>query len=115
MRYITFDEFTQMGGQLPLDQFNRFSARAECELNNVTFGRLKNTDIVIEEVKACMFELITYLSSVSQNGSAEAVASFSNDGYSVSYAEQKTAAQQTNDIIYTYLADTGLLYCGVDY
>lgn len=113
MKYLNYDEYTEMGGSLSSEEFNRFALRAECEINNATFGRLKSVDIVISEVKYCMFELITYFSSTAKGGSSLAVASFNNDGYSVSYAEQKTSVQHINDIIYTYLADTGLLYCGV--
>lgn len=114
MKYLTFDEYISMGGALAETEFNRFEFRAERLIDNNTQGRLKNADTVPEAVKRCMLELVTYLSKTAENGDNSAVASFSNDGYSVTYAEQKTAAQQTYDIIYDYLADTDLMYCGVN-
>lgn len=114
MQYLSYDEYVAMGGKLSQAEFNRYRLRAQCEMDNVTFGRLKNVVTASEKVKGCMFELITYLSNTAKEGSALAVSSFGNDGYSVSYAEQNTAAQQISDIIYTYLADTDLLYCGVE-
>lgn len=114
MKYLTFDDYISMGGTLTDTEFNRFEFRAEQLIGNETQGRLKNADEIPETVKRCMFELVTYLSKSAQNGDNSAVASFSNDGYSVTYAEQKTAAQQIRDIIYDYLADTDLMYCGVD-
>lgn len=114
MKYLTFDDYISMGGTLADTEFNRFEIRAECEINNATQGRLKTADKIPETVKACMYELILHLSNTTKNGNSSAVSGFSNDGYSVTYAEQRTSAQQIYDIIYTYLADTDLLYCGVD-
>lgn len=112
--YLTYTEYTNFGGQLSDALFNRFSFRAESEINNATQGRLKSISKFPESVKKCEFELVEYLSKVAKDGSASAISSFGNDGYSVSYTDKKTAQQQIYDIIYTYLADTGLIYCGVD-
>lgn len=114
MKYLTFDDYISMGGTLTDIEFNRFEFRAERLIDNLTQGRLKNADTISETVKRCMFELVTYLSKTAQNGNSSAVSGFSNDGYSVTYAEQKTATQQIHDIIYDYLADTDLMYCGVE-
>lgn len=113
MQYLTFDDYISMGGALAETEFNRFEFRAERIIDNNTQGRLKNVDTIPEVVGKCMYELTTYLSNTAKNGDNSAVSSFSNDGYSVTYSEQKTAAQQIYDIIYDYLADTDLLYCGV--
>ena len=112
--YLTYEEYKAYGGTLSNTEFDRFSFRAECEINNATLDRCKNLEEIPEEVKRCEFELIAYLSKNTQNGSASAVASFSNDGYSVSYTDQKTAENQIHDIIYTYLVNTDLMYCEVD-
>lgn len=115
MKYLTFDDYISMGGTLTETEFNRFEFRAERLIDNVTQGRLKNTDTISETVKRCMFEVVTYLSNNAKNGDISSVASFSNDGYSVSYAKQKNAAEQIHGIIYDYLADTDLMYCGVEF
>lgn len=114
MQYLTFDDYSSMGGTLTNMEFNRFEFRSERLIDNLTQERLKNADVIPLVVKRCMFELVTYLSKAAQNGDISAVSSFSNDGYSVTYAEQKSAAHQIYDIIYDYLADTDLMYCGVN-
>lgn len=111
--YLTYDEYKAYGGNLSNTEFDRFSFRAECEINNATFDRCKNLTEIPEEVKRCEYELIEYISKNTQNGSVSSVASFSNDGYSVSYANPKDAEKQIQDIIYTYLVNTDLMYCGV--
>lgn len=114
--YLTYTEYTQFSGTLSEAEFNRFCFRAECEINNATFGRCKQLadNDIPEAVKRCMFELIEYLSENTNNGAVSNVQSFSNDGYSVAYVEKKTAQAQIYDIIYTYLSCTGLMYCGTD-
>lgn len=112
--YLTYDEYKALGGTLSNAEFDRFCFRAACEIDNATLSRCKTLSEIPETVKRCVYELILYISKNSNNGSVNSVSSFSNDGYSVSYAEQKTAEKQIYDIIYTYLADTGLLYCGVE-
>lgn len=114
MKYLTYEDFTSMGGTLAESEFDRFEFRAEKLIDNETFGRIKELIAMPEEVSRCTFELVTYLSNVSKGGDTSAVASFGNDGYSVSYVEKKTADRQIYDIIYTYLSDTGLMYCGTD-
>lgn len=113
--YLTYDEYKAYGGTLSESDFDRFSFRASSEINNATFGRCKLLAEIPESVKRCEFELIGYISKNTNNGAVSGVASFSNDGYSVTYADKKTAQAQISDIIYTYLADddNDLLYCGV--
>ena len=112
--YLDYEKFKEYGGILLNTDFDRFSFRAGKEIDNATFGRCKTLTETPEEVKRCEYELILFFSKNVQNGSVSSVASFSNDGYSVNYANPKTSEEQIYDIIYTYLSDTGLMYCGVD-
>ena len=112
--YLSYDEYKNYGGKLNNTDFNRFSFRAEREVDNATLNRCKEMEKIPEEVKRCVVELVDYISKNAQNGSISLVSGFSNDGYSVSFANNKTAEQQIYDIIYTYLASTGLMYCGVN-
>lgn len=112
--YLDYEKYKAYGGNLLNADFDRFRFRAEKEIDIVTHDRCKNIENIPEELNRCMFELIEYLSKNTKNGSVSAVSSFGNDGYSVSYVDQKTATQQIYDIIYTYLSSTGLMYCGVD-
>lgn len=112
--YLTYDEYIAYGGNLKNSDFDRFNFRAEREINNATFDRCKALTEIPEEVKRCQYELVLYLSKNSQDGSVSAISSFSNDGYSVSYVDKKTAQEQIFELIYTYLVGTGLMYCGVE-
>lgn len=112
--YLTYTEYTNYGGQMSESKFNRFAFRAGAEINTATLGRIHTIEVIPECVKRCEYELILYLSQFAKNGTAESVSSVSNDGYSISYNNQKTAQEQIYDIIYTYLSGTGLMYCGTD-
>lgn len=112
--YLTYEEYTAYGGRLDNTDFGRFTYRAESELNNATFDRIKSLLPVPECVKRCEFELILYLSQNAKNGAASSISGISNDGYSISYDTKKSAEQIIYDIIFTYLGNTGLMYCGTD-
>ena len=114
MMYLDYKKYKEYGGNLSNTDFDRFLFRAEQEINIVTENRCKTLEKIPEELNRCTFELIVYISNNAKNGSISAVSSFGNDGYSVSYTDQKTATQQIYDIVYTYLANTGLMYCGVN-
>lgn len=110
--YLDYEKYKEYGGSLLNTEFNRFLFRAEKEIDILTQDRCKNLENIPEELNRCAFELIAYLSKNTSNGSVSAISNFGNDGYSVSYADQKNATQQIYDIVYTYLANTGLMYCG---
>ena len=112
--YLTYSEYTSYGGKLSETEFGRFNFRAECEINNATFDRCKALVKIPEVVKRCQYELVVFLSKNTQDGSNSSVSSFSNDGYSVTYADKQTVQEKISDIIYTYLVNTDLLYCGTD-
>lgn len=111
--YLTYTEYETFGGNLCETKFDRFRYRAEKELNKHTFNRLVNVE-ADENTKRCMFELVEYISKHNANGSISAYTSVSNDGYSVSYANEKTAESEIYDIIYGFFADTDLMYRGVE-
>lgn len=111
--YLTYDEYSSYGGKLSNADFDRFRFRSECEIDNATFNRCKTLSQVPESVKRCVFELVAYFSKNAKNGSVKGINSTSNDGYSVSYTEINPETEIEN-IIRTYLLNTGLMYCGVD-
>ena len=114
--YLTYNEYISYGGKLSETEFDRFNFRAKCEIDNASLSRcsLLSTNKIPEAVKRCQFELVVFLSKNAQDGSASSISSFGNDGYSVSYTDKQTAQEKISDIIYTYLAETDLLYCGVE-
>lgn len=95
--YLTYEEYTEMGGTLEQATFSDCEMEAEALVNWHTFNRLKQETELSEDVKKCMYMLIKYINLQSQlagvgaagDGNSYAgtagIASQSNDGVSVSY------------------------------
>lgn len=112
--YLTYDEYKAYGGTLSDADFDRFAFRAGSELDNATFNRTSKLITIPECIKRCEYELVLYLSKNSKTGNAAAIASFSNDGYSATFVNPKTAQKEIYNIIYSYLSGTELMYRGTD-
>lgn len=112
--YLSYDEYTEMGGTLAVAAFSRFEFRARAIIDQHTFGRLKGLAEQPEAVKKLMFELMAE-EDKEQNGVIQSV---SNDGYSETYAVADNE-QRAVVLIAAYLAQektadgTPLLYRGV--
>lgn len=117
--FLTYAEYQAYGGTIDVQStFNQLEFEAECMINYVTFNRLKNTTTFSENVKRCTFALISALQNMQAASSAgglgsetsAAVASESNDGFSVSYNVTTAdrvydiAKEQVEGIIQKYLA-----------
>ena len=124
-QYLTYEEYVELGGTLDETPFNILELEAQKNIDKYTFGRLKDLDEQINEVKICEFKLIglldTYNSYENQNKS---ISSENTDGYSISYnqATENVSQAKINEIkgiIRTYLAEckledgTPYLYRGV--
>ena len=93
--YLTYGEYTDMGGTLDETTFTDFAFEAESTINWYTFNRLVKEDSVSDNVKRLMFRLIGLIQLSQQAQSlgqdtktgnvASAIASQSNDGFSTSY------------------------------
>lgn len=93
--YLTYAEYTAMGGTLDETTFNDFEFEAEALVNWYTFNRLKNDTEFPEELKRLMKYLIGLAYSKSgmldasgsgdSNATGKTIASQSNDGVSISY------------------------------
>lgn len=93
--YLTYEQYTGMGGTLDSTTFSNYEYEAEATLNWYTFNRLKNWDSYPEEVQRCMVRLVELAkleaellfaisgSNLSEGGTS--IASQSNDGVSISY------------------------------
>lgn len=97
-RYLTYDEYTEVGGSLDEDIFNYYAYEAESYIDWYTFNRLHNSTTIPDAVKRCEIFLIGLIqerltalgiSAPTSGGSTsdilQAVMSRSNDGVSVSY------------------------------
>ena len=122
MIYLTYDEYSAMGGICDLTAFNRFSDRAFSIIDNATHNRIEYMADVPQRAKALCRDLVEYLAS---NDSTEtAVTSRSQSAGGVSESESY-ATKTTDDVygdiqnmIYDYLLNvtddkgTPLLYRG---
>ncbi len=90
MEYITYAEYAELGGVLSESDFPKAYRRARAELDNITFGRLRNESAIDSDVKACLAEIIDICAAgfvlYGSPDGVQAVQSVSNDGVSVSYA-----------------------------
>lgn len=92
--YLTYTEYTEMGGTLDEPTFNNLEFEAEALVNWYTFNRLKNDVQIPSEVKRLIKYLISLIQDENEGLSGSTgggvtsgpVASQSNDGVSVSYA-----------------------------
>lgn len=122
MQYLTFKEYTEIGGMCEETAFNRNIVRASGIITNATFGRIEKMLSVPDEVKALCRDLIEYLHN---NPSTEkSISSKSQSAGGVTESESfivKSKDEQTQDIenmVFDYLmsvkdnAGTPLLYRG---
>ena len=124
-QYLTYQEFKALGGTLDEMPFNLLEYNARMKINERTFGRLVDKGQEYQEVKLCVYNMITTLNSYSSYDTQnKAISSESTDGYSISYGTpQKSTTEAKNseleDIIDTYLSnlivnDVSVLYRGAD-
>ena len=105
-RYLCYQDYLQMGGTLPVENFDRLEYRAE----KIIESRINATIRIDNDLKRCMFELIDFLNAVNVNGVIGSVKSVSNDGYSVSLNTASSGNSNFYDvygidgIINTYLS-----------
>jgi hypothetical protein len=107
MRYLSYAEYRNLGGNLDVAAFTRQIFRAEKKVDRQTFGRLLNADEISVTVKACLSRLVDYMNLTDgAENDGKKVAAVSNDGVSVTYAAAPTQSEITakeEAIIYEYL------------
>ena len=110
-QYLTYEEYQELGGTLEETPFDILELEAQKNIDKYTFGRLKDLEEQINEVKICEYKLIELLDTYnSYNAQNKSVSSENTDGYSVSYsgASENVSKAKINDIkgiIKTYLAE----------
>lgn len=124
-QYLTYQEFKTLGGTLDKMPFNLLEYNARKKIDERTFGRLVDKGQEYQEVKLCVYNMITTLNSYSSYDTQnKAISSENTDGYSVSYGTpQKSTTEAKNseleDVINSYLANVVIdnvpvLYRGAD-
>ena len=125
MTYLTYEEYSNMGGVLDLTAFNRNIDRACGIIDNATHNRIECMAEVPQRAKALCRDLVEYLARYSTSDMVVSSRSQSAGGVSESESyTQKTADDVFGDvssIVYDYLMsvkdDKGvpLLYRGCGY
>lgn len=124
-QYLTYQEFKTLGGTLDEMPFNLLEYNARKKIDERTFERLVDKGQEYQEVKLCVYNMITTLNSYSSyDAQNKAISSESIDGYSISYGTpQKSTTEAKNseleDVINSYLANVVIdnvpvLYRGAD-
>ena len=118
--YLTYEEYQTMGGAADEPTFTRLCTAASGRIDRLTHGRVRCFEQVPQEVKVAAFEVTRREEGYEAEDAR--VASFTNDGMSVTYA-QETAPQRDsslNSVVIDMLwglkaADgkTPILYAGV--
>lgn len=113
--------------EVPENDFSFWEKQARTEIDRFTFGRVAaDRTLVTEPIKDCCCELAELLYQANQivqqsaqSGGAGPLSSYSNDGQSGTFDLSQSVYTETGrrkkaqEIIYRYLAHTGLLYAGV--
>lgn len=124
-QYLTYQEYLALGGTLDEMPFNLLEYNARKKIDERTFGRLVDREQEYQDVKLCVYDMITTLNSYSSYDTQnKAISSESTDGYSISYGTpQKSITEAKNseleDIMNSYLANividnVPVLYRGAD-
>ena len=122
MQYLTYEEYSNMGGVLDLAAFNRNVDRACSEIDARTKCRIHNMAEVPRMVKALCRDLIEYFSNnaTTEKGITSWSESSGPVSESVSYANKtiEESLMEINNLFYSYLSGvnddngTPLLYRG---
>lgn len=99
MQYLTYEEYTEIGGTLDLTAFERNIDRACAIVDSHTQNRLQSVLEVSRRVKSCVRDLVEYLANNMSSG--KAVTSKSQSAGGVSESESyivKTADEMYGDI-----------------
>ena len=119
--YLTYEEYTEMGGTLDETLFNTLRLDAQGYIDWYTFNRLWNEEEIPERVKICMYQLIGLVAAKSNlitpqvqstggiNVNAQAE-TYSNDGVTTKFAVLSAdllyskAKQEIEECVNRYLA-----------
>ena len=96
--YLTYDEYILYGGTLDETAYNSVEFEAQTILNWITFNRLRDETTYPEEVKQCIYDLISLITmkrnallSTGGNNSDSTIARMENDGVAITYNTMSSA------------------------
>lgn len=118
-QYLTYTEYTELGGTIQEMPFNLLEFEARKIIDYYTLGRLVNLETQKPEVKICIYNLID---SIQAYNDIKGKTSEHVGNYSVAYntLTLEDSANKYSDMVKKYLADlyledgTPYLYIGID-
>ena len=130
-QYLTYAEYQTLGGSAIGEKpFNLLEFEARKQIDKNTLMRLKNVNIIPQEVKVCDFNLINSIKSYipdieGKTAKNKNITSENTDGYSVGYvnpAQIKSIVESknseltdiiTNDLFGVFVNGEHIIYIGV--
>lgn len=97
--YLTFEEYKELGGQVDMSAFPLLERKAQRKLDSYTYDRLKEAEVIIDEVKEALTTMIDMLAE--EDG--DVVKSFSNGKVSFTYADKKTLDERLHYVVLEHL------------
>lgn len=111
-RYLTYDDYKELGGTLPLDVFSQLERKAQRYLDAITFNRCKCLTVIPDEVREVLTEFVNRMDEYSkQKQNGDVVTQYSNGVEQFSYKTQdedsfkKELAQLAVDWLPVYLTN----------
>ena len=122
-QYLSFVEYTRLGGKLSIMPFNILEFEARKIIDRRTQNRLVGVKDLPQEIKMCMFALINTISNYNAKNENVGISSETTDGYSISYSNVtretiSTRISELQEIVSNYLMgvvinNEHILYLGV--
>lgn len=123
-QYLNYEDYKSLGGTLDIMPFNILEFESRKIIDTRTQSRLKNIDVIPQEVKMCMFAIMNVIQSFILDNKKAIISSENIDGYSVTYLSPveiqqsiKAKNDEIEDIMFSYLMNvivnsTPILYLG---
>ncbi len=115
--YLTYEDYKELGGSLPLDAFTKLERKAQRWLDSFTFDRVKELQHIPDEVKEVLVEFINKLDTVSnQRENGDLVTQYSNGVEQLTY--KVLTEEETKKELYQLAVDwlpNYLTYRGVNF
>ena len=125
-QYLTYTDYITLGGTLDQTPFDLLEFEVRKKIDKYTYGRLKELDSQVQEVKLLVLKLIELVDNYNKSEMEHrGISSENTDGYSVKYSDittdtTKAKNNEIKSIISEYLSEcklddgTPYLYCGAD-
>lgn len=97
-QYLAYEEYKALGGTLDLMPFNIAEKKARKLVDERTYSRLKKIENQVQDVKMCIFELISITkinhTDINENKN---ISSESIDGYNITYKTKTIDDEKIKD------------------